>query len=114
MDNKKNKLITSFTVSAIVAIVFITFATIFGELYKPFKNYLADTFSHHWIGKSIIAIAIFYALGFLEYFKSKGDAVPAGRQEDVMIIALKILFWITVVGVLAISGFYLYEYFLVH
>ena len=106
-DTKKNKCITSFAVSAIVAIVFITFATIFGELYKPFKNYLADTFSHHWIGKGVIAIVIFYLLGFLEYFKAKGD-------EDVMIIMLKILFWITVVGVLAISGFYLYEYFLVH
>lgn len=106
-NNKKNKIINSFGVAAIVAIIFIVFATIFGELYKPFKNYLADTFSHHWIGKGVIAIVIFYALGFLGYFS-------ASDNEDVITILLKIVFWIAVIGVLTISGFYLYEYFLVH
>lgn len=114
MENKKNKIINSFAISAVVAIVFITFATIFGELYKPFKNYLADTFSHHWIGKGVIAILIFYALGFLGYFYVKDSTVPADRQDDVMITLLKIVFWIAVTGVIVISGFYLYEYFIVH
>jgi hypothetical protein len=105
-DNKKNKIINSFIISAIVAIVFVTFATIFGELYKPFKNALKDIFSHHWIGKGVIAIVIFYLLGFLGYFYAKDS-------EDLVVTMLKIVFWIAVVGVVAISGFYLYEYFIV-
>lgn len=107
MNDKKNKIITSFAISAIVAIVFVVFATIFGELYKPFKDSLKDIFSHHWIGKGVIAIVIFYALGFLGYFSAKDD-------EDGMIKMLKIVFWVALIGVLAITGFYLYEYFLVH
>ena len=107
MENKRNKIITSFAVAAIVAIVFVTIATIFGELYKPFKNSLKDLFSHHWIGKGVIAIVIFYALGFLGYFYAKDN-------EDAIITMLKIVFWIALIGVLAITGFYLYEYFIVH
>lgn len=106
-NTKNNKWINSFGVAAIVAIIFIVFATIFGELYKPFKDSLKDIFSHHWIGKGVIAIVIFYVLGFLGYFS-------ANDSEGVIITILKIVFWIALVGVLAISGFYLYEYFLVH
>lgn len=102
-NTKKNKWITSFAISAIIAIVFITFATIFGELYKPFKNSLKDIFSHHWIGKGVIAIVIFYALGFLGYFYTKDS-------EDFMVTMLKVVFWIALLGVLAITGFYIYEY----
>ena len=65
MKDKKNKIINSFAISAVIAIVFITFAVIFGELYKPFKNWLAGVFNHHWIGKGVIAAAIFYIFGFL-------------------------------------------------
>ena len=106
INKNKKKIKNSFAIAASVAIVFIVFATIFGELYKPFKNSLKDIFSHHWIGKGVIAIVIFYALGFLGYFK-------ASSSEKVLITVLKVVFWIAVVGVLAISAFYLYEYFLV-
>ena len=42
MKDKRNKIIRSFAISAIVAIVFVTVATIFSELYKPFKDSLKD------------------------------------------------------------------------
>lgn len=106
-DNKKNKIINSFIASAIVAIVFITISVILGEIYKPFKDWLKNTFYHHWIGKGVIAIIIFYFFGFLGYFKSRDN-------EDVIIKMLKVLFWITVVGTLTIISFYLYEYFIAH
>lgn len=106
-DNKKNKIINSFIASAIVAIVFITISVILGEIYKPFKDWLKNTFSHHWIGKGVIAIAIFYVFGFLGYFKSKDS-------EGIIVKMLKVLFWITLVGTLAIISFYLYEYFIAH
>ena len=104
MQNKKNKIITSFAISAVVAIVFIATATVLGELYKPFKNWLADTFYHHWMGKGIIAIVIFYVLGLFG---------KASDNEDKMVKMLRILFWIAVIGVIVITVFYLYEYFIV-
>jgi len=106
MKDKKNKIINSFAISAVIAIVFITFAVIFGELYKPFKNWLAGVFNHHWIGKGVIAAAIFYIFGFLCYFKMSD-------HEEILIYMLKIVFWSALAGVFAILGFYLYEYFLV-
>ncbi|PIT96697.1 hypothetical protein COT82_01790 [Candidatus Campbellbacteria bacterium CG10_big_fil_rev_8_21_14_0_10_35_52] len=105
MKNKKNKLINSFAISAILAIVFIVFAVIFGELYKPFKNWLAGAFNHHWIGKSVISIMIFYIFGFLCYFK-------ISDREEILIYMLKIVFWTALAGALLITSFYLYEYFL--
>ena len=47
MNNKKNKIISSFAIAGVVAIVFIVFATIFGELYSPFKDWLKVIFNHH-------------------------------------------------------------------
>ena len=85
MNNKKNKIISSFAIAGVVAIVFIVFATIFGELYSPFKDWLKVIFNHHWIGKGIISIVIFYVFGFLGYFSVKDS-------EDVMITILKIIF----------------------
>lgn len=106
-DDKKNKIINSFIISAIVAIIFIPISVILGELYKPFKDWLKNIFYHHWIGKGVIAFVIFYFFGFLKYFKSKDN-------EDVIVKMLKVLFWITFIGTLAIISFYLYEYFIVH
>ena len=106
MKDKRNKIINSFAAGAIVAIVFVVFATIFGELYSPFKNWLKETFNHHWIGKGIISIVIFYAIGFLGYLHTPDS-------EDKLIKMLKIVFWIALIGVLTIIGFFLYEAFLV-
>lgn len=106
MNNKKNKIINSFAIAAVVAIVFVTTATIIAELYTPFKDWLKNTFYHHWMGKGIIAIVIFYAIGFIGIIK-------ASDSEDVVTRMLKIVFWVAVVGVLAITGFYSYEYFIV-
>jgi uncharacterized membrane protein YoaK (UPF0700 family) len=103
MNKKRNKIINSFAASAIIAIIFVVVATILGELYSPFKNWLKETFYHHWMGKGIITIIAFYLIGFLGYFKSK-------ESENSVAKMLKILFWIAIIGVLAISGFYLYEY----
>jgi amino acid transporter len=106
MDNKRNKIISSFGIAAVVAIAFIVFATIFGELYGPFKDWLKETFNHHWIGKGVIAIVIFYLLGFLGICKMS-------NSEKAMTRMLNIVFWIALLGALSITGFYLYEY-LIH
>lgn len=102
MKDKINKIIRSFAASAIIAIIFVAAATILGELYKPFKNWLKEVFYHHWMGKGIIMIVIFYLFGLIG-FRNSGS-------EDKMIGMLRLLFWVALIGVLAISGFYLYEY----
>lgn len=43
------------TLATAVVIVFITAITIAAELAPQLKDWLKDSFSHHWIGKGIIA-----------------------------------------------------------
>lgn len=106
-NNKKNKIINSFAISAVVAIVFIIFATIFGEFYKPFKDWLKEVFAHHWIGKGVISIVIFYVFGVLGYF-------TASDSDRIVTRMLIIIFWIALLGAIGITGFYLYEYLITH
>ena len=106
MNNKTNKKIQSFALAGVVAIIFVTVATVLGELYSPFKDWLKETFNHHWIGKGVIAIVIFYVLGLFNFHISDDS-------EDKMVSILRILYWVAFIGVLVITGFYLYEAFLV-
>lgn len=55
----KQSILSAIIVSAILTIAAIVFLTIFGELNPAFKAWLAGTFSHHWIGKSIISTLVF-------------------------------------------------------
>jgi len=59
-------------IGGIAAIVFIVFATILSEVYKPFKNLLVDIFSHHWIGKSALSVLIFLFIWALSFKFIKG------------------------------------------
>lgn len=93
---------------AIVAMFFVVVATVVAELHKPFKNFLAQNLWHHWVGKGIIASVIFLIFGFVLYF------CPRKSDET---RTIKILWWVfavTVVGFLAILGFYIYEGLFAH
>ena len=52
-------MINATVLSAIITIIYITTITVAADLYPPLKEFLANVFSHHWIGKSITAILIF-------------------------------------------------------
>jgi len=52
-------MINATVLSAIITIIYITAITVAADLYPPLKEFLANVFSHHWIGKSITAILIF-------------------------------------------------------
>jgi len=58
MGNKKSVL-SSIILSVILTIVVIVLLTVCGELDAGFKSWLTQTFSHHWIGKSIISVLFF-------------------------------------------------------
>ena len=86
--------------STILTIIYITVITVAADLYPPLKEFLANTFSHHWIGKSVTAIVIFVL------FK-------------VIVLSLKpkiktafLLNWLTIISVLAtlvILAFFTWE-----
>jgi len=101
------KIASSAALSASVTVALITLVTIIADLNPPLKDWLKSTFSHHWIGKGVLAAAIFIVLTFLFRLMSlKTDAAGLSRK-------LAGLFWVGVLGALAIFGFYFYEAFLV-
>ena len=107
MDKRLN-MINSFIAGAIASSIFIAAATIGGELYKPFKDWLAGTFYHHWIGKGVLAVGIFLVIALLYGFIVKHPTEERVRK------CLMILFGVLVVSSLAILLFYLYEFNISH
>lgn len=88
---------------AILAITFIAFVTIGAELYIPFKNWLVAVFSHHWIGKGVLAMLIFLVVG----------VIPAKHENSADVARLvAILFFISLLSAVAIAGFIGYEAFI--
>lgn len=104
--DKKSQYIYAFAISAGLAAITIAVLTIAGELHKPLKNWLADTFHHHWIGKGVISFVGFYILGYILSF-----VVPGNREKTAAILMM--LFWVSLLSALAMTGFYFYETFLV-
>lgn len=90
--------------AAIIAGLYIPVITIVAELNKPLKDFIAATFWHHWLGKSVILVGIMVILSLLP-IRSKETTV----KEDVGFLTL--LMGITVLGGLSILGFFTYEYF---
>lgn len=104
--DKKSQYIYAFAISAGLAIITVAVLTIVGELYKPLKDWLAETFTHHWIGKGVISFIGFYIVGYiLSFFVSDNRDKVAGILFG--------LFWVSLLSALAILGFYFYEAFLV-
>lgn len=88
---------------AICAVIFITIITIAADLYLPLKGWLKNVFSHHWVGKSVLAAVVFLLFAVLSWPFSK-------RADDEKITkALILLNWFLVVGSLAIIGFFIWE-----
>jgi len=102
-ESKNLGVLTGFAIGGVFAILFITAATIGGELYTPFKNWLADTFSHHWVGKGILSTVIFFVVGTPLAFLLRRQ----GGAAAFLVIAT----WVAILGALSIIGFYVYEFF---
>jgi purine-cytosine permease-like protein len=103
--NLRTKLLRGLAISGTLSVLFVTVVTIAAELYPPLKNWLASTFTHHWVGKGVIAMAIFFLLGLLLGFLWRSERIPTGL--------LMICAWVAILGTVAISGFYVYEAFFV-
>lgn len=90
-------------IGASFAIAFIAAVTIGGELYTPIKDWLAAVFSHHWIGKGVLAMTVFIFASILSNKRQVAIADIAGLTA--------MLFWVSLLSALAIAGFFGYEVF---
>ncbi len=90
--------------SAVASIVVTVFLTIFSELSAPFKNWLAGFTGHHWLTKSWISLIVF-VLMFVIF--SVACKTVNGAQTRKALILLEV---ITILGFIAILGFFAYEY----
>ena len=106
--DKKLKITNAFLASAIVVSVFVVVATILGELYKPFKNMLAELHGHHWVGKGIWSAVVFVAVGALYYVTTKEP------NTDTTTRLMKILSWMAILVTLVLFIFFIYEYVIHH
>ncbi|MBL7045916.1 MAG: hypothetical protein ISR99_02715 [Parcubacteria group bacterium] len=102
---RKNKLVSAFLISAVLSVIAVVALTIGGELHKPLKNWLADMFTHHWVGKGVLTFVGFYILGLILQYTG-----VRGIKSVIKLIYL--LSIVALIGALAIIGFYYYEVFI--
>lgn len=94
----RNIPLKAFSTAIHVVIWFVVVATIAAEVLPVFKEFLANTFGHHWIAKSDIAVILFVVVALL-MSRSKDP-------EDVSILIRGVLIS-TLVGIVVIFAFYL-------
>ena len=104
--NRKLKLTESIILSSIAVAIFIPIITITAELAAPLKEWLKNTFYHHWVGKSLIAVIVFVGLSVLI------SVIPYKASLERLNRLLFILATLVFLGTLAIFGFFSYETFL--
>lgn len=94
--------IKAMSISTVLTIILIVIMTIASELSKPFKDFLAGLFSHHWVAKSIIAIIFFIVVYFI---------LSKTKEEKDTYKQTKLVFITTILGGAAIFIFYLWHFF---
>lgn len=108
--NSRQKLVRGIIWGAVFSIVATTALTIGGELYSPLKNWLTMTFSHHWLGKSILSIVVFVAVVLIASVVSKSEE-DENQDDDKFTRLIWTLFVVATTATFGLVGFYLYEYF---
>ncbi len=86
--------------ATIVTIILITVTTILSEISELFSRFLADVFWHHWIGKGIIALVVFFLIALLS----------SNKEKDVY-RSTKTVIATSIICGMAILLFYLFHFF---
>ena len=90
----------NFYASAFASSLLLALLVIIAELAAPLKAFLASVFTHHWIGKAVLVVLAFIAVGFLY------------KKESIFGITNEKLAWYGTLGTLAaIFLFYVIHYF---
>ena len=105
--SKKFTVVWAAALAAAIAIVVVVALTVGGELLPPLKAWLKATFSHHWIGKGVLAAAVFLVLTFIGSLRS-------AVGEDRAAAGVRLLAWTLALGSLSLVLFFAYEAFFVH
>ncbi|MBI4407539.1 MAG: hypothetical protein HY565_03515 [Candidatus Kerfeldbacteria bacterium] len=99
------KLIQVTAYATIATVVLVVVLTILAELQPALKTWLQTSFTHHWIGKSTLAVITFVVTGLACWF------VPFTHTETTAFRAVRLACWASALGVIAIVGFFCYEAF---
>ena len=87
-----------------IVFLYIPAVTIGAELVKPLKDFLKATFWHHWLGKSVMLIAL-YIVAVLLCSRIRSD-----ESEHAAAQALTWAFVLSLGGARSIFLFFTYEY----
>lgn len=94
---------TSASLSASLTMVGLTVVTILAELQAPLKAWLTSTFTHHWLGKSILALAFFLVAWIICL------VLPAKREEMHIPKYLNLLTGTSLLCALLLVGFFIWH-----
>lgn len=99
----RNKVVSAATAGATVTIIFLTLITVMADFQPALKDWLKSTFTHHWIGKGILAVVVFLIV-WLTMLAQK-------RQPDDqrLSVGLMTLTWTAVLGTVVLFGFFVFE-----
>lgn len=91
----------NFYLGAAASAWLLTILIVVAELVEPFKNFLKDLFTHHWIGKAVLITFAFLVFGFLFRNKDSIGNIPEDK-----------LSWYSMLGsLILIFLFFVFEFF---
>ena len=97
---KKQKLIYSSSIAAILSAIFVTVITLWAEKAPALKTWLTDFSGHHWTSKSIISLAIYFCGLVIFYF------IPKQVSGETVKRYLKAAIFTAFLGALALFAFF--------
>lgn len=107
MDEKKTKVTFAVFAAVTLTIIFITVITVYADLYPPLKDWLKNSFTHHWIGKGVLSFLLFVSSVILF------STMPFRVTEEKLVKKIWLVFWTSLLGTIVIFSLYIYESFLV-
>lgn len=102
---KNIKILNSFILGAIAVIIFVVAIIIFAELLPDIKSFLKNNFTHHWIGKSVLSLVIFFVASLIFWI------IPAKADIKKICVNIRIFIFSIIGGSLTILLFFVYETF---
>jgi hypothetical protein len=101
----------AFVLAAVSSIIFVTVSTIAAELNSGFKGFLATVFTHHWIGKSVIASVVFVMIFLVSAYALMQQETPKDINYWRWTLLLLV---VVIVGQIAIYGYYAWNFIVFH
>lgn len=94
---------TSLALSASLAILFITGFTLVDEKTPAVRAWLTATFTHHWVGKSVLGLLVFLVAWVIL------RALPVQAEERQVVVYAKLLTLVTIFSTAALVVFFAIE-----